>query len=646
MVKSKTPSPAWEHFKAKTPELAQCQLCTSVIGTKAGSTSGLLKHLRLLHKINYSVSSPAPAPVPAAQTSEHAKKRDAIRVDGPTASKQVKLDFCKLPIYDINNTLARLTAEDGFTFNGIANSSYLKHAMARDGMKLPKNPSIIRDHVLNFHQTVVDEIKHELEVKVLNGERFSGTTDEWTSIGGRRFLNMNLHGRHNYVRNLGLVRITGTFTAKKAADTMNAYLADYSIDMEKHVFAITADGAAVMKLCGELSAAEYQGCYSHALHLAVCDVLYESGAGATDNEETNDDNGDDENGEDDDENESGDEEVEDDAEFHIIEDATDNALPPDFRADLQSAISHVRTDVKKFRRSPKSNEVLQANVKASFGKELKLILDVKTRWNSLYDMLERYCKLRSCIVKTMIDIRAVSAVSEHEYGMCKSLCDALEPVKEVTKSICRNDATLVSADASIVFLLNELQNLKTDYAKQLHDAVKERIGERRHPTLVALAKYLLNPETISKVDPLTGLKVKKESLITLANSLSQKLFSTHVPNANDTIQEEEEAEPERVLSVRERLQMSIESAVEEPADRDLPKTLKEDFKLFEATKKRSEYLENLFNAVMTAKPTSVESERSFSVGGGFATKIRSRLSDKSLSALVMLKMYFKSKRNQ
>ena len=64
------------------------------------------------------------------------------------------------------------------------------------------------------------------------------------------------------------------------------------------------------------------------------------------------------------------------------------------------------------------------------------------------------------------------------------------------------------------------------------------------------------------------------------------------------------------------------------------------------SKKRSEYLENLFNAVMTAKPTSVESERSFSVGGGFATKIRSRLSDKSLSALVMLKMYFKSKRNQ
>ena len=52
-------------------------------------------------------------------------------------------------------------------------------------------------------------------------------------------------------------------------------------------------------------------------------------------------------------------------------------------------------------------------------------------------------------------------------------------------------------------------------------------------------------------------------------------------------------------------------------------------------------LQTLFQALMTAKPTSVEFERTFSVGGGFATKIRSRLSDKSLSALVMLKAYFK-----
>ena len=30
----------------------------------------------------------------------------------------------------------------------------------------------------------------------------------------------------------------------------------------------------VMVKFGDISPAEYQGCYSHALHLAVCDVLY------------------------------------------------------------------------------------------------------------------------------------------------------------------------------------------------------------------------------------------------------------------------------------------------------------------------------------------------------------------------------------
>ena len=62
----------------------------------------------------------------------------------------------------------------------------------------------------------------------------------------------------------------------------------------------------------------------------------------------------------------------------------------EFREDIKTAIGHVRQDVKKFRRSPKSNEVLQLNVQASFQKELMLILDVKTRWNSLHDRLEPY----------------------------------------------------------------------------------------------------------------------------------------------------------------------------------------------------------------------------------------------------------------
>ena len=44
---------------------------------------------------------------------------------------------------------------------------------------------------------------------------------------------------------------------------------------------------------------------------------------------------------------------------------------------------------------------------------------------------------------------------------------------------------------------------------------------------------------------------------------------------------------------------------------------------------------------MTIPPTSIEPERNFSTTGFFGTKIRSRLNDETLDALVFLKNYYK-----
>jgi len=52
--------------------------------------------------------------------------------------------------------------------------------------------------------------------------------------------------------------------------------------------------------------------------------------------------------------------------------------------------------------------------------------------------------------------------------------------------------------------------------------------------------------------------------------------------------------------------------------------------LFEATKKRSNYLEKLFHALIVIKPKSMEPERAFSATGLFVTKLRNRLNDESV----------------
>ena len=51
----------------------------------------------------------------------------------------------------------------------------------------------------------------------------------------------------------------------------------------------------------------------------------------------------------------------------------------------------------------------------------------------------------------------------------------------------------------------------------------------------------------------------------------------------------------------------------------------------------------IYRALLTIRPTSVESERAFSSLGLFATRLRTRLSDESLDALVFMRQFYTHK---
>ena len=177
------------------------------------------------------------------------------------------------------------------------------------------------------------------------------------------------------------------------------------------------------------------------------------------------------------------------------------------------------------------------------------------------------------------------------------------------------------------------------HAKVMRDTVVKRISERRNHVIVHLMKYLVNGDVPNTVDVITGAKITKTSLHAKANAMFSKLVGHETTGSDDPdviLAEEED------MSLADKLNRAIAESTQQkdnqPAQR-VPLT--QDFKLFEATKKRSERLDKLFQALLTTKPTSVESERSFSAGGSFCTKIRSRMNDNTLSALISLKHYFK-----
>lgn len=95
-------------------------------------------------------------------------------------------------------------------------------------------------------------------------------------------------------------------------------------------------------------------------------------------------------------------------------------MAPQYEAVLKKARSLARL----YKRSPTKNDCLQENISAICGKELSLLLDVKTRWNSVIPMCQRLLTVRSSV-----DALHKNYFSENDWRVLQDICDALGPVK-------------------------------------------------------------------------------------------------------------------------------------------------------------------------------------------------------------------------
>lgn len=76
------------------------------------------------------------------------------------------------------------------------------------------------------------------------------------------------------------------------------------------------------------------------------------------------------------------------------------------RSNFKAVLNIVRKVAKIFKKSPVKNSILQTHVRATFHKEYTLLLDCKTRWNSIVPMIERFLKLKICIIKALEDLNS------------------------------------------------------------------------------------------------------------------------------------------------------------------------------------------------------------------------------------------------
>ena len=164
---------------------------------------------------------------------------------------------------------------------------------------------------------------------------------------------------------------------------------------------------------------------------------------------------------------------------------------PILKHHLNLVISKVRRITKMFRKSPTKNDILQNYVKEiRNGKELKLIIDCKTRWNSLLTMIERFLDLKKPLSKALIGISGSTNIEDYEWEILEDIQKSLKPIEIAVSSLCNRELSLLTAEGIFNFMYSQLEKNGSQLALNLFEALKNRIEYRRQKEIVILMKYL------------------------------------------------------------------------------------------------------------------------------------------------------------
>ena len=287
--------------------------------------------------------------------------------------------------------------------------------------------------------------------------------------------------------------------------------------MEDIVVAAT-DGASVIKSFGRMICCVHQLCFVHGYHLAVNDFLYARQNLFEELKKERENNNTGSNSKFSSEKEK--EEV-DEAAVDLVE---TEAISVEFQQFVAEVIRKVRTVVKMFRKSPLKDEILQKHIQAQLNTELKLILDPKTRWNSLLEMIKIFVRAKKCIRMAIVEIGTSTTITNAEIKTLHDRIDVLESVKHAVDGLCGRNATFLIAERINDFVFKTLPNSNSVYSASLKSHLEVKIKDRRNACLVHLLEYLHDPNFLiqNKFD-IFGEYGNKNKMYTLATTLMQKL---------------------------------------------------------------------------------------------------------------------------
>ena len=407
-------SKIWEHFGFKTSTeggvktpvkgTTTCKHCYADVSYKTGNTSNMATHMKRHHPdVDVSGCIRKPKQQPQAATSE--------------ASGQLRLQEAfknKLPVRSvralaITKSIGQFIALDMRPYSIVDSAGF--HNMIKTLEPKYELPS--RTH---FAQTVIPELYKETVTKVLNdidsAQHVSLTTDGWTSRATQSYITVTAH----YINDQWEMKsatlqtrpLFESHTAANLADVLQKSVVEWHVAKSYKInsdhsddptqvrpIPITTDNASnIVKGVQEGGFKPHIRCFAHSLNLAAQKGL-----------ET---------------------------------------------PSIARLLGRMRRVVTFFHSSSTATKLLESKQKALGLPIHKLIQDVKTRWNSSYDMASRYLEQQPAIYATLLskDIKKnakdIITLSDSDVKLAEELVNVLKPLKTVTTIMCDEHAPTVS----------------------------------------------------------------------------------------------------------------------------------------------------------------------------------------------------------